>query len=167
MPSYVKSQKYLKQMTIIITLFGYGLIFFFYFGLKSISRLMIKPASITGDNPADLNWFANYWSIFLCASLLSSPNRFTNIFKTRLLRNSGKYSYGIYLLHPCALHLIAEYMPKYNSELVRIFYTICLAYWLGKLFYFLIELPLLKVSNKACLYVTSKFNTENQRKLIG
>ena len=149
-----------------MTLVGYGLMFYFYFGLKNISRLLIRPSEITGDNPADLNWFAYYWSVFLFLMLSSAPNRFSNMFKTGLLRNSGKYSYGIYLLHPCALHLIAEYMPDYKSELVRIFYTICLAYWLGKLFYYFIEFPLLKLSNKACVYATVKLNSDNQRQSI-
>ena len=77
--------------------------------------------------------------------------------------NAGKYSYGIYLLHPFALAIMLENYRNYNSEIVRVSFTVIITYWLGKMFYYIVEFPIVKVSNHVCAIASKKLNAGDER----
>ena len=169
---FKKYSSYFKENAII----GYFIFGIYYFLLRNISALMEKSFSdikchekcnfLTGNKPEHIHLYSNFWAMFLIIILVSGPNRFTCIFKTRILKNAGKYSYGTYLLHPYALSIVMNSYHKYNSELIRIGYTLLIAYWFGKCFYYLIEFPLSKVSNHFCMLATSRINNEEEKHAI-
>lgn len=133
--------------------FAYPLALSYYLIFRNSSRLLAKPKKFDWDDLESINYFSYSWTILLLCMLLSAPNRFTNAFKTQFLRKCGKFAYGIYLWHSYAIVLSKDYMPTSNSGFESIFLTVLIAYFLGKIFYYLIEYPLIKLSSILCAKV--------------
>jgi peptidoglycan/LPS O-acetylase OafA/YrhL len=90
------------------------------------------------------NW-GLYWSIFLFLMLIGEPNHFTNnLNESKLLKNYGKYSYGVYLINIYVNHLNDKYFkPDFDGLLF-----VCLScYWFAFLFYHLLEKNMIKLAN--------------------
>ena len=97
--------------------------------------------------------------MFLFSMLLLSPNRFANIFKSRLLQQIGKFSFGFYLLHPFSIYLTVNHLSKLlpiDNDFSGLFWILTLLYWFSKCFYYLVEFPLNKVADYCCKRISSK-----------
>ena len=44
---------------------------------------------------------ALYWSIVMFTMIIGAPNFFTDLFNYKILKYVSRFSFGIYLLHPC------------------------------------------------------------------
>lgn len=101
---------------------------------------------------------ALYWSFVLVLMLLGAPNFFTDIFNCRYLKYGGKFSFGIYLFHPAALLYIRAYIKDknyYKGNYELLIYAIIASYFLGFLFYYLMENPLMKLGHYVCNRISS------------
>ena len=136
------------------------LLFIYYRGLRDTK---INP-SVSPYRRTDVNFTSNYWTFFLLLLLVVGPNRFTGIFQTRFLKQYGKYSFGIYLLHAYAILLIKENFPNL-CEFDRAFFNVLLAYVFGKGFYYLIEFPCLKFASFLCSLLHSNVVGDFRQKL--
>lgn len=60
-----------------------------------------------------------YWSVFLLMMLIGAPNPFTDLLgQSRVLRETGKYSFGLYLWHDYALKIFRQiHTPTANKQL--------------------------------------------------
>ena len=104
-----------------------------------------------------------YWSIFLFLMLIGSPNFLTNIFSSsKVLKSFGKYSFGIYLLHPMYIRLVhIYYLP--DTDLERILVIIASSYVSGLIFFHIIEDNLTNIANRICKFIDQKYS---ERKLF-
>ncbi len=87
--------------------------------------------------------------------LIGEYNFFTDIFRNSFLKMLGKFSFGIYLLHPMCLIEVAKYLGpylKYRHELL--IYALVVSVFTGALFYYLIERPLIIFANNLCQKLT-------------
>lgn len=110
----------------------------------SISRMRSRPAV--------------FWAISLFMALLSSSSAnhpFIDFFKLRFLMSCGKFSFGIYLLHPAAVHFIKTYEQSFIVFKLRVLSSICFSYVLGFLFYHVLEKHLIRLANNLCSRLTS------------
>ena len=90
-----------------------------------------------------------YWTIVLFLMLVGTPNFFTNIFEMNVLRTAGKYSFGIYLLHPMCINLVRDHIkPVLKYE--YFFYVLLLSFFVGFLFFHLVENIMIKLANFLC-----------------
>ena len=137
-----------NKMPLYNALIGYVMFILYYLGLRCSSPVLISPMVISE------NVYPYYWTVFMFLMLLFAPNRFTQVFTMRMLTNFGKYSYGAYLMHTYAIVLITERKSISNSYLEQMFFMLVISYFLGKIFYCLIDLPLIKLANKTCSLVT-------------
>ena len=83
-----------------------------------------------------------------------SKNLLVNFFEIKILRNFGKFSFGIYLFHPSAIYLVSILEPYFRIINFRNFFTILsilFSYFGGFLFYHLIEKHLVYFANYLCL----------------
>jgi peptidoglycan/LPS O-acetylase OafA/YrhL len=99
-----------------------------------------------------------YTAFFLFLMLINWPNILSNVFsKNYLLKLAGKYSFGIYLLHPMCLLTNRYIRPSaYNFvPIEKVFIIYCLSITCGYIFYYLIENPSMKVGN----YVVKKLDS--------
>ena len=87
--------------------------------------------------------------------IIGHPNLITDyLSNSNIFVSSGKYSFGIYLLHFLPIDVL-DYLDdlglyKFKSELVKAFWTVCLSYFIGYLFFCIIENPLIKFANYLC-----------------
>ena len=87
-----------------------------------------------------------YWAIFMLILLfLEKQNSiFSEFLNVSLIKNFGKYSFGIYLLHHDGLYGV-QYLNKLNymnkSGIEMIILALIIAYVLGLIFFHLIEVP--------------------------
>ncbi len=128
------------------------------FGFKLLTEAS-KEQGIPTTNYASIIFFSNCWTMFLFSMLLLSPNRFADIFKSRLLQQIGKFSFGFYLLHPFSIYLTVNHLSKLlpiDNDFSGLFWILTLLYWLSKCFYYLVEFPLIKVTDYCCKRISSK-----------
>ena len=139
----------------------------FYIGLRKSSTFLSDTKPLVDKYEfRDVNYFSNYWTIFLLMMLLLPPNRFSSVFNTRFLKQCGKYSYGIYLWHVYALTLLKENkkVPK-TSEFEQALFIVVVSYIFGKMSFHLFEVPLQKASLFFCSLVqTSSISNINKNK---
>ena len=90
-----------------------------------------------------------YMFIVLTLMVIGNLNFFTNIFTCNFLTMFGKYSFGIYLLHPMCIKEVKEYYDGYFDE-EKLVYCILASYFAGFLFFYLIEDPAMKIAQKIC-----------------
>jgi peptidoglycan/LPS O-acetylase OafA/YrhL len=98
---------------------------------------------------------AIYSTFYHCAVLffltIGGSNFFSNIFNSSLLKYSGKYSFGIYLSHMEGLKYSYRFFEKYSNIKLEIVINSCIAcYFIGIIFFYLIEDPCIKLANKIC-----------------
>ncbi len=87
--------------------------------------------------------------------LIGDGNFFTDIFRNTFLKMIGKFSFGIYLLHPMCLIEVAKYFGKYfiyRQEMLL--FAFAASILVGALFYYLIEEPFIKLANNLCQKLT-------------
>lgn len=89
-----------------------------------------------------------YFSGFLFLMLIGAPNPFTQVFsRNYILEFYGKYSFGVYLLHPWCL-LVKTYQEfNYVTQTELVFVTLLLSGFAGFVFFYLIENPCMKIGN--------------------
>jgi len=113
-----------------------------------------------------------YTTLYHCALLLAigGSNFFSNIFNSSLLKYSGKYSFGIYLSHMEGLKYSVRFFEKYSNIKLEIIINSCIAcYFIGIIFYYLIEEPCIKLANKICrlkYFDRNKINFNNVIEII-
>jgi peptidoglycan/LPS O-acetylase OafA/YrhL len=94
---------------------------------------------------------ALHLAIIYLLMLIGDCNFFTNIFKNSFLKLAGKFSFGIYLLHPMCLIEVNRYSSRYfvykNEQLLFAFFV---SFLMGALFFYLIEQPLMNMAKKLC-----------------
>lgn len=94
-----------------------------------------------------------YWTFFLFLCLIGSPNFLTNVFELDILRSFGKYSFGVYLLHPMGIIFVKNYI-KLEFSYESIFYVLFFSFLLSNLFFYLVENICVKIANHACKYIS-------------
>ena len=95
------------------------------------------------------------WSIFLLLNLMSSSSfNYVKFFleTSEALLNCGKYSFGMYLLHPIAILVFFENSKLKNScTTCELFGLILLmAYFFGFLWFHLVEKQMIKLADICC-----------------
>ena len=96
-----------------------------------------------------------YWSIFLFFMLIGHPNCLTNIFaESNILKNFGRYSFGIYLLHPAFSIIRVYYKPRTGIESLMVIFVF--SYFGGVFFFYFIENHLINLAYKVCKIVDRK-----------
>jgi len=102
-----------------------------------------------------------YWSIVMGLMIIGAPNFFTNIFNFKYFKYGGKYSFGIYLLHPMCIHYVKEFLQiKYKrSDFEIIICYVILSYFLGFLFFYMLENILMKSANGFIKLIIYGFNS--------
>jgi len=132
-------------------------LFMFFYGLRIFSSCWGHLNSeILENNKNIISGF--YWSIFVFLMLIGSPNFLTNIFATnKVLKSFGKYSFGIYLLHPMFIRLVDEnYFPVTDIE--RILMVIALSFVSGVVFFHTIEEFLTNIANRLCKFIDNNLD---------
>lgn len=105
-----------------------------------------------------------YWSIFVFLMLIGSPNYVTDLFsQSSFLKKCGKYSFGMYLLHPMCMNIVTSYTgwiwakkaydKNYITGIEKLGASILLSYFAGYLFFIIIEDNLIRFANKICKHV--------------
>lgn len=103
-----------------------------------------------------------FWSLSLFVILLNSTeNLIARFFSSCvLLKSFGKFSFGIYLLTPCANMLVKNL--NFTTQFEHIVWCILIAYVYGFVFFHLIETPLIKLANQICWLLESRIRFFNQ-----
>lgn len=114
---------------------------------------------------------AIYSTLYHCAVLfflaIGGSNFFSNIFNSSLLKYSGKYSFGIYLSHMEGLKYSVRFFEKYSKIKLEIVINSCIAcYFIGIIFYYLIEEPCIKLANRICRLKYFDQNKNNSNNII-
>ena len=151
---FVKCKKLLKLNYFA----GFAIAYFYIPLLRNSSELLPLPKKYVVQNADDVKFYSYYWSLFLLCMILFAPNRFTNVFNTRLLQKFCQFSYGIYLMHPYGLALTFDYLPKANSGFEQIALCLFFSYCFGKCFYYVIEYPLVKMAKFLCNQISQAAN---------
>ena len=127
-----------------------------------IYGLMLTTASYMGQ---DIVYFCHYkysiyWACFIILLLLHPKSLFSFIINLLIFKNFGKFSFGIYLLHFEALNVIylientkiMEYRPV--VMIIQLFS----AFLFGKIFFYLIENPLMNLGNLIIRHLPEQSN---------
>lgn len=135
-------------------------VFMFLFGLRIFSN------NWNEQNPeilrANKNMFSGlYWSIFLFMMLIGEPtNHLTCLFaNSPLLKSFGKYSFGIYLIHPMFIRLVRLYYFP-HTDVERLLLVIGSSYVSGVLWFYIVENPLINTANRVCKYIDARVNAK-------
>lgn len=115
-------------------------VFLFILGFKHVNQDRVWHENTAGK----------IWSTFLFLMTIAEPNLLTNYFsQSNFLKSCGKYSFGMYLLHPMFIritHLLKIVSSQMDLIIVVTFFTYLGAY----LFFHLLENQLIKLANKIC-----------------
>ena len=138
---------------------GYGIIVLLYCIIRRFSKYFQPKVTWEGDT-----LIAEYYNLALFVMvLIGSSNFVTDFLELEFLQNLGKFSFGIYLLHPFFINIIRYWFLKSffknplsffyihkctQTELLIIFFI--QVYLSGISFYHLIENPLMKIALKIC-----------------
>lgn len=97
-----------------------------------------------------------YWSIFFLMFVVSGRNLFTDIFKIRLLRLLGKFSFGFYLYHMGVIDYVNEnYKLTFSLESLFVLSAFVGSFSAGYLFYYILEKNLMNIANFICNNLTN------------
>jgi peptidoglycan/LPS O-acetylase OafA/YrhL len=106
------------------------------------------------------------WSVCILLMVLSHPNAFTNyLAASNILVSSGKYSFGIYLWHTVVIEFYRGRVNSMtnNSEVLDVGGTIVISYFVGYLFYCVVEEPLIVFANYLCKRVELTITSRSER----
>lgn len=100
---------------------------------------------------------ARVWAFFILLMTLGAPNFLTRrLSNNNSLKMAGKFSFGIYLWHPIVV--LFGHRQKFDTILEQLTLILSLAYFVGYLFFCLIENPLLILASKICKQIDNFFN---------
>jgi peptidoglycan/LPS O-acetylase OafA/YrhL len=139
------------------------LIFLFMFAIRFFSEFWsIENIPFISISYINRGFF---WSFTVLLMLLGAPNYFTNIFsENNFLKYCGKFSFGMYLFHPMCMLIIKSYTHT-KSVIEQLILVVFLSFFVGYLFFLLIENNLMLFANVICKkleafkYFTKKSNT--------
>lgn len=101
---------------------------------------------------------AVFWGAILLMCVLTSEcwvNLIVRFFKTSYFLNKcGKYSFGMYLFHFGAFHLVNQFSFFRNNHLRIVSYTLTALFY-GFLVFHLLEKHLINIANNLCGKITS------------
>ena len=141
---YIEKDGYRKIIGIITLLI-------YMYGIK-LSSLYLTPSI------KDSHFFliSLYWTIFMLLLILSKDNFLTHFFNGTFLHYCGKFSFGIYLFHMGFIgYFYANYNDKVKLKFEIVLYSFIGSFFVGALFYYLIERPLMKFAKKICYFISS------------
>ena len=101
-----------------------------------------------------------FWSLSLFMALLNteSKNMIVNCFnKCQFLKSCGKFSFGMYLLHPAAIQFVFTFRFIVKLRLAVVL-SVVLSYIFGLIFYYVLEKHLIKLANYLCEKLDSLSN---------
>lgn len=106
-----------------------------------------------------------YWSSALFLTLLSHPSNMISRFfeASRFLRNVGKYSYSFYIWHCGVASVVATF--HIQCQFKHIIVCIGVTYFVSFLGFYVIENPLIKITNWCCAKVDG-FRREQNWKIV-
>ncbi|CAF0913166.1 unnamed protein product [Brachionus calyciflorus] len=105
-----------------------------------------------------------YWSLIVLAMTLGHPNILSNIFSNEFLRNCGRFSFGIYLLHPIFIQLTLNL--KYTQLQIDFTFVVMVkTYCAGCLFFYIIEKNCMNLGN-LCIRQMEKLSFFNQHMIL-
>jgi peptidoglycan/LPS O-acetylase OafA/YrhL len=133
------------------------LLFLFFYGLKLFSHFYEDQYSkFIRENLAIVSGF--WWSFFLFLMLIGNKTYLPNFFaQSTILKSFGKYSFGVYLMHPMWVKLVYQnifYEPKTSYE--KIFQALILSYFGGLLFFNFLENQLINIADYFCQKLDKK-----------
>ena len=152
--NFIFRSYYFKQF------FGFLTLAFYVYSLTSWSEVYSKSEDV------DFNKAGRFSGLLLLLMLTGAPNFFTNIFENNFLMLIGKYSFGIYLLHPIFLEIVKLYKTQAKFQFEFTIYVFFCSYSVGLVFYYLIEENSIKLGqlifNKLAMIINSNiFNSRN------
>ena len=98
---------------------------------------------------------------------VNSTNLITNLLNSYYLRMCGRYSFGIYLLHPVAIQIFKNFRQyisiKYHRDMLdltfpKMFIVIGLTYVLALMWFHVLENNLIRIANKIAKWIDINFN---------
>jgi peptidoglycan/LPS O-acetylase OafA/YrhL len=141
------------------------------YGFRMFSSLATQGLMAHDEhNPMNINAVCVYYIVMQIVFMAGNPNFLTRFFSHNyIFELAGKYSFGIYLLHPICLLVKTFYYDKLEERgegaatiVEMVINTFVLCYFAGFFFFYLIENPLMKLSNKICRYINSIDNSRTQ-----
>jgi peptidoglycan/LPS O-acetylase OafA/YrhL len=120
----------------------------------SLALLIWKAQPSAAQGAITFTGFAVFYSSLLTICLTSKMAG--AIFRTRLLRGMGKYSYSVYLIHPSVLVLMDALVIRrlqkhllpghpYGAQLIFTLLNICACFGIARITWVLIESPILRL----------------------
>lgn len=152
-----QSIKFFKKQSI-QSLISVLLVFMFFYGFKIFGHFWRDHNSEYMNN--NMNIVSGvYWTVFLFLMLVGSPTYLTTFFsESSILKSCGKYSFGIYLLHPIFTNLVAHdtfYTPR-TSGFERIVQALVGSYFVAVLFFYFLENVLMNIAIDLCKAIDRK-----------
>lgn len=149
------------------------LLFMFVYGMRSFSEFWQtnnntnEKSLLESFNSADYLNKGFYWALFVFLMLIGSPNLMTNFFtNSKFLKICGKFSFGIYLLHPMCMTIQKDYIVT-KSVIEQIIICVFFTVLVGYLFFIFIENQLMLLANRLCKLIESlKFFTKEPTTII-
>ena len=131
----------------------------FFYGLKLSSKFFSRNSSLCHFK------YSIYWSFFILNLIFAESNHFTDFINLPILKNFGKYSFGIYLYHYEGFRVINflkfnNYISNSNIEIIII--ELFVSYLYGMIFFYLIEQSSMNFGN----YLIKKIYYSNSSALI-
>lgn len=144
---YLRNKRFIQNG---VSLF---IILLFVFGVRSFSEFWQKdfdPTSLEAFSIKSYIYSGLYWAFTMFLMLIGAPNFVTNIFSTsKFLKYCGKFSFGIYLLHPMCMTIIKENIQM-KSFIEFILLIVIFSFIVGYLFFLFIENQLMLLANQLC-----------------
>ena len=149
---------YLKSKWFIQNGVSLSISLLFLFGIKNFSEFWQEnydPTSLEAFSIKSYMYSGFYWAVTMFLMLIGAPNFMTNIFsESKFLKYCGKFSFGIYLLHPMCMTIIKETV-KVKSILELVVLVVFFSFFVGYLFFLFIENQLMLLANRICKRIGS------------
>lgn len=132
------SQTIISCLSILVTLYG-----------LRFKNLFFDPSF--HSFPAFETVAARIWASVIFLMTIGFPNTLTRqLSGSFFLKSSGKYSFGVYLLHPMLVMFKNDPRFSTKTQTEFVIMTVLVAYFSGYLFFCLLENNLIQVANNAC-----------------
>ncbi|CAF0702797.1 unnamed protein product [Brachionus calyciflorus] len=120
-------QFFLNFITVILAVYGF----------KHINPVMV----LEGSNASRI------WASFILLAALGNENLIVvRFFSNKFLTNCGKYSFGIYLLHPIFVQIALQYF-HFELQFDSVVIIFLMTYFASFIFYYLLESNCIKLAN--------------------